>query len=305
MLLRKELLSGSVWRIDCKKSVDEFVLSWNMQRPSKGKYRFSLRFKTHTWSSWMTYAVWGCDSQSTFEGLCETAGIKLYQDIVFFPKNTEGVSVEVKVESEGGAPRRTPLTLFACLTKKEKFHSTDSFAGLSISLPLVGLSQMVFESSLNQRICSPVSTASVVSYLNRLAIDPLVFASRVRDHHWDVYGNWALNVAQAYVELGAQWCCWVERLPGFGAVLNRLKNQTPVVVSVKGPLPGSSSSYADGHLMVVCGYCSMTDRVICMDPAFPCNEQTIVLYDRIDFLLSWSRRSNTAYLFEERISIER
>lgn len=97
--------------------------------------------------------------------------------------------------------------------------------------------------------------------------------------------------------LGPKWNCWVERLNGFDEVYNQLLQGNPVVVSVRGPLKGSAAPYTKGHLMAVIGYRPIEHKVICMDPAFPSDQETIVEYDLEDFLQAWSRRGKIAYVF--------
>ena len=114
----------------------------------------------------------------------------------------------------------------------------------------------------------------------------------------DIFGNWVLNTAQASSVLGNKWQCWVERLAGFGDIYDRLKNNLPVVVSVKGPLPGARFPYTNGHLIAVKGYNPKTEQVLCMDPAFQADEATAVAYNLSDFMDAWSRRRRIAYVFE-------
>jgi hypothetical protein len=69
---------------------------------------------------------------------------------------------------------------------------------------------------------------------------------------------------------------------------------------VRGPLPGSAKPYANGHLMAVIGYDPSQQTVICMDPAFPADSETHVVYHLSDFLQAWSRRGNVAYVFAKK-----
>ena len=106
------------------------------------------------------------------------------------------------------------------------------------------------------------------------------------------------NAAQAAVELGPNWNCWVERLSSFNDIYGRLHQGTPVIVSIRGPLPKSALPYAKGHLIAVVGYDPEKKEVICMDPAFPKNAQTLIGYNASDFIQAWNRRGKIAYVFE-------
>ncbi len=168
----------------------------------------------------------------------------------------------------------------------------------AVHLNAEGLSQMALKHPRNGSICSPTSTTAALRYLTQRAIDPLDFAAHTRDHGFDIYGNWILSAAQASAELGNDWNCWVERLDGFSDIHQRLLRGFPVVISIRGPLQGSALPYEQGHLIVVIGYSPQERRVLCMDPAFPSETETLVSYDLDDLMQAWSRRGRVAYLFE-------
>ena len=69
-------------------------------------------------------------------------------------------------------------------------------------------------------------------------------------------------------------------------------------VSQERPLQGSALPYTQGHLMVVIGFDAVNERVLCMDPAFPTNKETLTSYPLQDFIVAWSRRGFIAYIFE-------
>jgi Peptidase_C39 like family len=169
----------------------------------------------------------------------------------------------------------------------------------SIELKVPGISQMALNHVRHADLCSPTSTTAAVRYLsNDDTIDPLCFAQGVWDSGFDIYGNWVFNVAEAWTHLGEGWDCWVEKLQGFNDIYSYLKQRTPVIVSVRGPLPGSAQPYAKGHLMAVVGYDSLNQKVVCMDPAFPKDDETHVAYSLLDFVQAWNRRGNVAYVFQ-------
>jgi hypothetical protein len=105
-------------------------------------------------------------------------------------------------------------------------------------------------------------------------------------------------VAQASTYLGKDWGLWVERLRGFQDLYERLLLNTPVIASVRGPLPGSAKPYLHGHLLVISGFDPERGEVLCMDPAFPTDEKTHIGYGLKDFLSAWKKRGNLAYIFQ-------
>lgn len=148
-------------------------------------------------------------------------------------------------------------------------------------------------------LCSPTSTAAVTRYLSKNAeVDPIAFAQNAWDGEFDIFGHWGFSVAEAVASLGPSWNGWVERLSGFQSIYTKLKEGLPVIVSVRGPLQGSALPYAKGHLIAVIGYDAALQRVHCMDPAFPSDQETKVSYSLLDFLKAWERRGNIAYVFE-------
>jgi hypothetical protein len=170
----------------------------------------------------------------------------------------------------------------------------------SIDLKVPGLSQMTINHICSIDLCSPISTTAVTRYLsNDYTIDPVNFAEKVWDSEFDIFGNWVFNVAQASTYLGCEWSCWIERLNGFDHIYQCLIEGSPVVISVRGPLTGSARPYAKGHLLVVIGYDSANQKVICMDPAFPQDTETHVFYDLSDLIQAWNRRGNISYIFKK------
>lgn len=289
------------WQEENLPLFDELILSWNAKRPPEGKYLFYVRVKTEDWSPWLFYASWGNEGQTSFLSSTSEAPIRSYQDAIEVMEGKRATGFQVKIISEGSASLKDVYALHA-YTNGDK--TTESIltcqALIPISIGVRGLSQMTLAHPRHTDLCSPTSTTAVVRHLsNNNAIDPVSFAKQVWDGGFDIFGNWVFNAAQAAAELGPSWQCWVERLKGFDDIYQRLHQGTPVVVSVRGPLPGSALPYAKGHLMVVTGFDPKEQKVICMDPAFPQDQQTGVLYDLSEFLQAWSRRGRTAYIFSK------
>lgn len=167
-----------------------------------------------------------------------------------------------------------------------------------ILLPLPGLSQMALADERGKRLCSPTSSCAVIRYLTQNSdLTPSLFADGVRDHSCDIYGNWILNTAQAAHLLGEKWRVSVAYLSSFDEILAQLTQGFPVIVSVKGKIPGAPLTYDSGHLMVVTGYDPALSCIYCLDPAYETDEKTVVSYDAEAFLSAWHLRHGLAYLF--------
>lgn len=262
----------------------ELMCSWNGKRPENPTL-IEVRLYTHEWSPWFPYASWGKNTQKSFakqEGL-----VQVYQDVASV---LEGFATGFEVRGE--------IERLHVFTDGENRASKVSLPD-ALFLPVIGLSQMTLAHERNCDLCSPTSVAAVLRYLCNKG-DPLEIATQVYDQKFHIFGNWVLNVAEAAAILGPTWDVWVERLTSFESLAKYLAQNTPVIVSVRGPLPGSALPYAKGHLLVVTGYDLPLQKVFCMDPAFPNDAQTLVSYHLTDFITAWSRRGNLAYLFVKR-----
>lgn len=274
------------WKEENLSSFDELILSWNALRPVQGKFLFYVSVKTNEWSPWLLYASWGSEGQKSFSAKNPLA--KVYQDTLETEKAT---AFRIKVVTEGEARLDDIHALHVYINSKQDVQGLPPILS-PVDLKVPGLSQKTKD------VCSPTSTTAVTRYLSHnYTIDPTDFAQKVWDAEFDIYGNWVFNVAESWTYLGSKWTAWVQRLNGFQDIYERLRAGTPVVVSVRGPLSGSASPYAQGHLMAVIGYDPLHKQVLCMDPAFPSNSKTHVSYALSDFLKAWERRGNIAYIF--------
>ncbi len=148
-------------------------------------------------------------------------------------------------------------------------------------------------------LCSPTATTAAINFLlKKRAVDPLAFAKEVHDSGFDIYGNWVLNMAAAYEALRGNYQTLVARLPDFCTVYAQLVKGLPVVVSIKGTLPRAQIAYPYGHLILIIGYEGNKKEVLCMDPAFNSDPETLVSYPIEPFLEAWGARRNLAYLFK-------
>jgi hypothetical protein len=249
----------------------------------------------------LLYASWGTNGQSSFLTTTEEAPVRCYQDAVEIMEGKKANAFQVKILTEGDATLRSiyGLHVYTNSDRSKEVQKTN-FSLDSIYLEVSGLSQMTLNHVRHTDLCSPTSTTAVTRYLsNDYTIDPLSFAQQSWDSGFDIFGNWVFNVVQASTHLGKTWDCWVERLHGFNDIHSHISQGTPVIVSVRGPLPGSAQPYAKGHLLAVIGYDSSNQKVICMDPAFSTDSETHVSYDLSDFIQAWNRRGNIAYVFKK------
>lgn len=288
-----------VWKEENLEPFKELILSWNGRRPVEGSFHFYVCLKTDQWSPWLHYATWGNEGQTSFDFLYSEASVKVYQDAVEVLDGQKATGFQIKVVCEGGANLRELHGLHV-YTNSDQDSAQEPLEALgSVFLEVPGLSQMVLKHIRHKHLCSPTSTTAVVRYLSHSShVDPIDFAENVWDKGFDIYGNWVFNVAQASHHLGPGWFSWVERLSGFQDIYQSLMQGVPVIVSVKSPLPGSAQVYSQGHLIVITGYDALSQKIMCMDPAFAKDDETHAAYDLIDFLQAWGRRGKIAYMFK-------
>lgn len=289
------------WKEEDLRPFSELIISWNAVRPTSGKLHFYVSVKTDEWSPWLAYASWGTEEQSSDSSGVPGSPVTVYQDTLTVAEGKQATGFQIKVVAEGDAYLEHVRGLHVYINSDKAQGPQELVSNLPpVHLKVSGLSQMALDHVRHADLCSPTSTTAVTRYLTRdPSIDPVDFAQKVWDARFDIFGNWVFNVAQASTYLGGKWDCWVERLRGFESIHHYLQKGTPVVVSIRGPLTGSALPYAKGHLVVVVGYDPLEKKILCMDPAFPSNEETHVAYDSSDFILAWSRRGNLAYIFSE------
>jgi hypothetical protein len=292
-----------VWEMDTEDPFNELIVSWNGFRPKQGRWLFYVSLRNlYRWSPWLEYAEWATDSQKTFQSSPPDSEARTYQDCAV-PKTGFCYGYRVKVISEGGSNLANLDSIYACTSNLANLHIdlSSSFLAPSIYLPNVPLqSQMVLDHPRRKDMCSPTSITTAIRYLSKKIVDPIFFANRSHDDGFDIYGNWILNTAAAYDELSGAYRIHVERLESFSALYSHLLEANPVIVSVKGEIPGAAKPYQSGHLVCVIGYDSEKSQVICIDPAFADNPSTLKAYPLTPFLKAWSLRQNIAYIFRKK-----
>lgn len=283
------------WEMGCVDSFDELIVSWNAARPKIGAYQLRVSVYTTHWLPWMDYAYWGASSQYTYKGQYSDCIVDV--DTVTLLDGKKATGFRVKVTPLEGSTSSFYHINASTITLKNHFVDFVEPA-IDIALNVPKLSQMALISPLAKRLCSPTSVSACLIYLSSFKLDPLQLAPKVYDQAFDIYGNWILNVAEAAHILGPSWHSYIIRCTHFDQVLKQLQKGIPVVVSVKGHLKGSPQDYDSGHLIVVKGYSTKHKKVLCMDPAFPSDELTEVMYDCNDFLTAWRNRGGLAYFFD-------
>lgn len=284
----------------------QLLFSWNAIRPLKGYFVFEVQVRdaqTKKWTPWYKMIEWGCCGiQRSFKSEAH-AGIQ-YIHVRLETGSHFADAFRIKIKPADHASMANVASISVALSNFTLFLSEDSTGyATAPSIKVEGVptfSQFLLDHPRNAALCSPTSSAMVSSYLLNRIIDPLEFAEGSYDYGLEAYGSWPFNTAHMYEVSRGLISSYVCRLPSFNHLYQYLKKGQPVIVSVRGPLPGSATPYANGHLLVVVGWDAKTQEVICHDPAFDSSNAVLKRYPLAQFLISWERSHRLAYISERR-----
>ncbi len=295
-----------VWQVTSNKPFTELILSWNAFRPkNKGKFSFFVSIRHNYWSAWYKLAEWGSNGQQTFVNTknpfvhCKHVRVEL-------ARRRKATAFRIKVIARNSADLKDLKSLFVCLSDLGKFCVNKPNLKLS-SIRIRGIyaqSQMNLKHPRHRDLCSPTSLGMLLKYFSgyKKSTQHLrdyipVFAEKVHDDSYlDIYGNWILNVAQAYDSSKGNVFFRVQRLNGFNDLYYFLTKKTPVAVSVRGYLKGGKKPYDNGHFIVVVGWDQKKQSLLCIDPAFSPNKKTLRAYKIDSFLQAWGTSRNLSYV---------
>ena len=287
-----------IWIQKSTKPFRELILSWNAFRPKRGKFSFFVSVKHNYWSNWYKIAEWGANSQQTFVNT-KNPFVHVKHVRTELKRRRKALAFRIKVKAENGADIRKIKALFVCISKGNGSFKIEK---PNINLPDVYVkrvprqSQMVIKHKRAADLCSPTSISMIVNYFlkNKKICKSFIgglnnyvrqIAKKIHDDSYlDIYGNWILNVAQAFDSAKGKAFFKVERLNNFSNLYNYLKNNIPVAVSVRGHLNGGAKTYENGHFVVVIGWKRDRKAVICLDPAFKGSRKIARAYNIYNFL---------------------
>lgn len=296
-----------IWRKKSPFPFSELILSWNASRPKTGKFTFYINVRHHGWSGWQKIAEWGKSVQKTFGNTRNRYVHTKYVRLVT-KRRRIGFEYQIKVVAEKGANIRRIKALFANVSNEKRFRMQYPYTPFP-STQITGIprqSQWHVNHKRRKDLCSPTSLSMIASYYTKkynlpktettLRQKTAKLADNVHDQSLDIYGNWIFNVAQAFQLTRGNILYRVERLNNFEELYNQIKNNRPVVVSIRGHLHGGAWPYKNGHLVVVMGWDKKNQRVLCIDPAFRNKKHMLRRYRIKDFVRAWGRSRNLSYI---------
>lgn len=280
------------------------IISWSAKRPIKGHFVFWGQLRDAQSKQWLPkhkLMAWGKDIQQSFASI-RTDSSNYYVRFEM-PAGHCADAIKIEVRGVDGAC----VSLIKCLYINVSNHTlfmpeTNKSLLNSVYIKNIsGYSQMILEHPRSMHMCSPTATAMLVEFCLQKKVDPLAFALQVYDSGLDAYGSWPYTIAHANELSDGAWDFYVTRLSSFNDLYALLLDAIPVVVSVRGPLPGSATPYASGHLLLVVGYDAERQKVLCLDPAFSSDADTKVAYDYKEFIRAWEKSRRLAYKAERKV----
>ena len=287
----------------------QLILSWNAFRPSRGHFSFYVQVKdskTKKWHSYHKMADWGKNIQKSYYSQFNKNGSKGCYVRLEMPKNKLSSAFRVKVVANKKLNFLGFIQLSVSVSNlrifgREKKASFAKLPATRVNGWIPRFSQMTLNHPRAEHLCSPTSMSMLVSYLKKRKINPVKFATRAYDGGLDVFGSWPFNTAAAFEMCDGSFTFHVQRLGSFLNLYNYLNKNIPVVVSVRGSLPGAPKVYNNGHLLVVAGWNKKNKKVVCYDPAFKKSHKVIREYDLGSFLSAWESSHRLAYIAQPNI----
>jgi hypothetical protein len=286
------------------KPFTQLIFSWNSVRPEQGNFIFYARVRNATtkeWSKWHRMIVWGGTVQKSFK--TNPDHISSYHHVrLESHSDITADAFGIKIIANGDADLSLIKSFAVNLANFNLFVAeSESVFAKTPSVLVKGvprLSQFEVDHPRNDGLCSPTSCTMLTSYLMAQQVDPVEFAEKSFDHGLGQHGSWPFNMAHAYELSEGKILFAVARMNSFLNLCDFLKRGIPVVVSVRGPLPGAPRAYQNGHLLVVVGFDSKTKEVICNDPAVAQAKLGRKRYHLKNFLHAWERSHRLAYIAE-------
>jgi len=283
----------------------QLILSWNCAPLNTGHLSFYVQARSRKTKKWLEMhhlSDWGANVACSYDRKgTHSQGCHVRLEI---PKYADGY--RVKIRAKNGADVTSLRALFVNIADmaafKEPYMPVTELLDSVLVDAVPQYSQMILDHPRAAHMCSPTSLSMLLGFVFQREIDPLNVAQGVYDEGLGTYGSWPFNAAFAYMVSHKQFVetnvpHWaVTRLGSFKELHAHLQRGIPLMISVRGFIPGSAKPYPSGHLLVPIGYDAKTNRVICHDPAFDAPDKVKVSYDLDPFLQAWGRSRNLAII---------
>ena len=280
----------------------QLIFSWNASRPEQGHFSFYVQVRdvaTQRWGMWHHMADWGNAIQQSYMSKSDGTSSFVHVRLEIESKKYAD-AFRIKIIPQKSASLASVHRLSVALADFNGLKAENSVDQLP-SVHIVGvplIAQFALDHPDASRICSPVSCAMLIDFLTHKEKDPIDCALNSFDNGLGVYGSWPYNMAHAFEACEGKVHFSVQRMNTFADLHQRLMSEMPVIVSVRGTLPGALKAFPHGHLIVVVGWDNATREVLCHDPAAERHEDVFKRYPIEDFLRAWERSHRLAYIAE-------
>ncbi|MDE3046551.1 MAG: C39 family peptidase [Verrucomicrobiota bacterium] len=299
---RDRLSREFTWEFPETAPFNELILTWNAKRPSEGRYSFFVSLHQQgQWSPWLYTNEWGDLGQIIFLDAPADSFAASVTDAVK-PKQGMADGFRIKVVAAEVDNLSGLQHLWATISNLSEFRARPLDRELDLILlpnaPRQSQITLRHPRSLDLSLPTAMSTA-MNTILQRKAVNPSEFCEQVIDSDTDFYESWVLNAAEASNQLGSDYAVRVERLADFETLHTYLLNGSPVLIPIRGSLPGGPRLYYMPHILCVIGYNPEERKVYCIDSGFPSDKSTFVSYKIEDFLRCWNNQKNIATVFQK------
>ncbi len=282
----------------------QLIFSWNGLKPKMGYYVFWVQVrdrKTHSWGNWHKMIEWGAMRQRSYAHFGNDVFSAYHHVRLEVDPSRLADAYRIKIVAHEGADLSLLYSYCVNLADFNKFTPEDIVelaSHLKKSIHLVGISkeaQFSVDHKDNRRICSPTCCAILTKYLAGTHIDPAYMADEVYDEGLGSYGAWQFNTAALFHYNKQRACFFVIRPNSFYELYQQLKRGIPVIVSVRGSIDGAPQEYPSGHLILIVGYDTDTQSVICHDSATHDVKTVLKYYPLESFVRAWENSRRLTY----------
>ena len=281
----------------------QLLFSWNALRPKYGYFSFYVQVRdalTKHWGKWHHMLDWGkekqCSYKSNSDGFSSYHYVRLEIDD---QKYADGFKIKIVPHYFASCG-----VFHSCSISLSNYNAFKSESLHTFRLPSVylknfpAIAQLALNHKDKNRICSPVSCSMMVSYLTKCSCNPLEYAEYCFDCGLNTYGSWPFNTVYAFEKCPTHsFSVW--RMNSFRDIHAQLTKKLPVIVSVRGILPGALKPFPHGHLLVVIGWDNDSQEVICHDPAAESDDTVLKRYPIYDFLQAWQLSYRLSYCISQ------
>jgi hypothetical protein len=297
------------WWQETDEPFRELIMSWDAVRPDDGEYMMWVCLEE---GEWIPYARWSSLNQRTYGTISSTGHSTSHRSIAMCtqdPQNRFGVRIEARwgtATLDQFERVHFYTSTYDCVREGPFFYRGRGLVMpdmtlpddvSSFELPVAGFSQMTLNHPRSSWCCLPCAASALTRYLTGEELDAVQFCGKVWDRGFDVFYSFVLNLAEVSERLGPEWECWIQRTDYFAELYDYLRRGIPVIIGVKGCLPGAALVYVSGHFLVLTGYDAETGRILCVDPAFGSDETTHASYRPKDLAKAWARFGRMTLIF--------